>query len=576
MRATKSVTRRLPATRSDADPALEVFRLLCADIATPYAAKANRLLRSESWAALAALDIDPSAYRNSAVFAGDYLIYSFLRKYRGFRVDVESLKQKAVSTFESVEHQCRETNQRLKFSVQSDVEGILSDARRKIRRLLGDFAFHKVIDGCEWGPGATVTLRRSDAALDKKILEPRLAVTSSALRYAKAYLSVDFHWMQARLGPTYVDGPVCPVDSEFLVVDHARFTTVEKTVKQRRAINIEPTMNLFLQKGVGKFIRRRLQRVGINLDDQSRNQFLAGAARAGGLATIDLQAASDSISHGLVQLLLDPEWYSYLNDIRSKFVKMPDCAIVPLQKFSAMGNGFTFELESLIFWALTQSVSDRVLGTEGVVSVYGDDIIVDRRIVGMLYRTLEVCGFTVNKEKSFTDGHFFESCGKHYFDGAEVTPAYQKETLSDVPSLYRCANRLVRCALRMGGGEYLDVRLQRAIHYLWSICGPDAHVRYRGPIWLEGDGFLIDPYYRPKADRHGIFEVIEFVAVPVKRRLRCGSPLLATALRRGVVVDSPFSGQLPVFGSEKYLRNQRRVCLRLDDAPVWASGLPPR
>lgn len=576
MRATKSVTRRFPASARESDPALEVYGLLCDDVATPYAAKAKRLLRSDDWVGLASLDIDPSAYRNSAVFACDYLIYTFLRKYRGFGDDKGVLVKKAISTFESVEQSCRETNFRLQRSVHPDVEGVLSDARRKIDRVLGRFTFDKVLSGCEWGPGATATLRRAAAALDKKILEPRLSVSSSALRYAKAWLSVDYHWMSARLGATYVDGPVCPIDSEFVLVDHARFTTVEKTVKQRRAINVEPTMNLFLQKGVGKFIRRRLQKVGVNLDDQSRNQYLAGRAQEDRLATIDLQNASDSLSHGLVQLLLGEEWYSYLNDIRSKYVKMPDGEIKSLQKFSAMGNGFTFELESLIFWALVESVSDRVLGPGGVVAVYGDDIIVDRRIVEALFLTLETCGFTVNKEKSFTDGHFFESCGKHYFDGAEVTPAYQKETLSDVPSLYRCANRLVRFARRLGGGEFLDVRLQRSVAYLWARCGPDAHVRYRGPIWLEGDGFLIDPYYRPKADRNGIFQVTEFVAKPVKRRLRCDSPLLATSLRRGVVCESPFAGQLPEFGSEKYLRNQRRVYCWLDDAPVWASRLQPR
>ena len=546
----------------------------CKAVGSEYAHRVIGKMESHDWRGIADLDIDPCAYHNSTSFAYDYAIYAWLRKYEAFPV-TEDLEKKAVSTYERVEQECRETNYRLsKFGAGNGVEGIISDARRKVTRLLGRFSFSKVLPGCEWGPGATATIPRRLAALDKKILESRLSVSSSALRYAKAYLSVDFHWQMSRYSWRRLDdvhGSFCPLDSEFTIEDGARWTTVPKTVKQRRSISIEPTMNLFLQKGVGRYIRRRLQTVGIDLDDQSRNQRLAERAQYDGLATIDLSNASDSISRKVVELLLPDDWFEYLNDIRTKFVEIGGSRL-RIEKFSAMGNGFTFELESLIFWSLCDSIRERV-DDSAVVSVYGDDLIVSRQLVDVLFTCLRECGFTVNKEKSFVDGPFFESCGFHYFNGVDVTPLFQKECISTAPSVYRAANRIIRLAARMGRGAYLDSKLLRPVTLLWNSEVLGAAKRHWGPLWLEGDGFLIDPYFRPKADRDGIFRITEIRETQPKRKLRCDGPLLATALRRGVVCESPFMGQLALHGETRVTTGLRRVYVASDDSPVWGSTL---
>jgi len=54
------------------------------------------------------------------------------------------------------------------------------------------------------------------------------------------------------------------------------------------------------------------------------------------------------------------------------------------------------------------------------------------------------CGFEINRDKSFFKGSFFESCGKHYFKGIDVTPIFQREVIDSVPSLFRHYNRVVR------------------------------------------------------------------------------------------------------------------------------------
>lgn len=554
--------------------AYESFKLLCEDVGSPYSQRAYNMLARNDYLGLSNLDIAPSEYDNAYSFALDYAVYSYLRKYGGFPVDIARLQSEAVLNLEKVEAKNRETNDTLKSQRHSrDADRIIFYAQRKIAKILGSFNFSKVLPHCEWGSGATSSLARRDASLDKKILERQLSVTPRCLKYARAYLEHDLHWMQARIGSDTV-GPCCPMPGEFNVVKDGRFTTVPKTVKALRSIEIQPTLNLFFQKGVGKYIRRRLQKNGIDLDDQSKNQYLASVAQRDGLSTIDLANASDTVSRELVRCLLPDEWYFYLDDIRTHSISVNGSSR-KLERFSAMGNGFTFELESLIFYAIAYAVREDREAYEAVISVYGDDIIVSRTIANDVVHNLEALGFTVNKDKTFIDGRFFESCGKHYYDGIDVTPIYQKERIvledgrRDTPALIRAANRFIRLALTLGGGDYLDHRCQRAYNLLRQCVKTEKPVA--GPVWLEGDGFVKDPYYRPKVDRDGIFYIREFRGVTLKRRLKCDASLLATSLRRGVVVENPFNGFIDVVGNTRYLLSRRRCYLPLVDTPVWAS-----
>lgn len=101
-------------------------------------------------------------------------------------------------------------------------------------------------------------------------------------------------------------------------------------------------MNMYLQKGVGTFIRNRLRSVGIDLNDQTRNQELARIGSIdGSLATLDLSSASDSVSDRLVWTLLPPKLYSYLDMIRSHYTLLDNGSLHRWNLFSTMGNGFT-------------------------------------------------------------------------------------------------------------------------------------------------------------------------------------------------------------------------------------------
>jgi len=184
----------------------------------------------------------------------------------------------------------------------------------------------------------------------------------------------------------------------------------------------------------------------VNLDFQGLNQALAiYGSHSGKYATIDLASASDTVSKEVVQALLPEPWLTILAAMRSPDYRL-DGEWHCYAKWSSMGNGYTFELESLLFWALCSSIDEDV-------AVYGDDLIVPTQSFESIVRVLEVCGFTVNTEKSFSSGPFRESCGQDAFHGVSVTPIYWKEPLDDQGTL-TLVNQISVLSARLGPEEF--------------------------------------------------------------------------------------------------------------------------
>lgn len=218
--------------------------------------------------------------------------------------------------------------------------------------------------------------------------------------------------------------------------------TVPKNAEIDRCACKEPDINMWLQKGVGNHFRQGLRKAGINLNDQSINRRLAKVGSTdGSLATLDLSSASDSITTSLVETLLPPLWYSLLSDLRSPVTDVIGKGPHRNEMFSSMGNGFTFELESLLFFALAKATA-RFCGVSGVISVYGDDLIVPTALTQDLIWILNYFGFSVNSAKSFWEGPFRESCGGHYFDGRDVTPFYLRAPMGVLSDVIHMANSL--------------------------------------------------------------------------------------------------------------------------------------
>lgn len=521
----------------------EVFFALCKSVDSPVSLGAW-LRFNYNQSELASMSIRPGDYRSAEDFHLDYSVVSFLSKWKGLRTGI-NLKESALSSFRSSEDSCKRTNHRLKnfASVENPrLHSIFHAAQRKIAKLLGPFDDSLIRNTCGWGPGATTDLIRRRAFLDTKICELPIPVSRSARSLLQSEIESDLHWSYVVLGHI-PEGEYCLLPSVFREENECRITTVPKNAKTDRVIAIEPRGNSFLQKGFGGYIRMRLRKVGIDLDDQSLNQRLAKAAVTEGLATLDLKAASDTVSNELVWALLPYDWAASLDAVRSRYAVLPDDERIRLEKFSSMGNGFTFELETLLFWALS-SATKEFCSIDGPVAVYGDDIIVPRDVAPSLIEVLAFAGFVTNDSKSFIDGLFFESCGHHYFDGIDVTPAYQKEEIVDDRTLIRMGNRLIRLSFRCGNSKRLHSKILPA----WRAAFRQrTHLRWAIPFGTPGDdGWALPyeafPFRFGSNSNHGV--KCRVATVKQKTFVANDSALLAWSLRRGVATESPFMGSL--------------------------------
>lgn len=274
------------------------------------------------------------------------------------------------------------------------------------------------------GSGATAEVRRKDASWDLKnmflVSDDRL-MTWVKLRDV-SNISPDF-WFFAGGGA---------------VRRTATLQCVPKSMTKNRTISAEPTVLQFLQQDLFRamddwFNQTPVLAKHINMHDQerSRKACLRASVR-GDLASVDLSAASDSVTLPLLRELLagtgGEDLLFGLESTRSQEVLLPDGSTLPLVKYGGMGNGTTFPVETLIFAMICEAA---IRDTEGSTRstweyyVYGDDILIDVRALPRLYELLDLLHFTVNKTKSFhsTHGHIFrEACGMWALDGEEVTP----------------------------------------------------------------------------------------------------------------------------------------------------------
>ena len=365
-------------------------------------------------------------------FRTAYLIDELESKYLDdTKTSPDTRQRAAITKWLDVERNNAKTNQRL-LHHHDDSLGWVSAAtlvartRKIIGKVLGPFRYDSILCLQNHTNGASTRVRRGPTAATYKF-SGEAHLTSGALS----------HWTHVAKDSRLDDQTISDKPESVM------FTVPKKSTIDRVACK-EPEINMLLQRSVGKFIRRRLKhKVGIDLRDQTVNQKLAKTALEQGLATIDLSSASDSVTHQLVLTLLPWEYYSLMDDLRVKATDIPNYGLHDLEMFSSMGNGFTFELESLLFYSITKAVME-LSGFEGRPSVYGDDIIAPSAVVPRLARVLHYFGFTLNRKKTHWKGLFRESCGAHYHDGVDVTPFYIRKPVREITELIRLLNQLLK------------------------------------------------------------------------------------------------------------------------------------
>lgn len=406
------------------------------------------LYSSKEHLQLATLAWDPHDY-STVVAARDSLAATKFLSKAEFLTTGLNLREEALKKFRDAEDECRLTNRRIRSSQFEKTEAALPlfVAARKISYILGSIPTAEIFESCDWGPGATTSIPRRRATHPNKY-EIESRITASAYELVKDAFPLAYpNW-----------------DITFEVSDWNKVVTVPKDAKSDRTIAIEPGINLWFQKGIGTVIRRRLKRHGIDLNDQSHNARLSRiGAKFNNLATVDFSNASDTISTALVERLLPTDWFTMLGAFRSKYGQL-DGSLIEYEKFSSMGNGFTFELESLIFYALAVACCDLRGVDSSSVSVFGDDVIIPSEVFDYYASVCALLGFTVNRRKSYSSSYYRESCGAHYWNGVDIKPIFQKEPLHGRAQIIKAANNVRRLAHRRN-----SFGCDRALRRCWTL-----------------------------------------------------------------------------------------------------------
>lgn len=495
---------------SSLDASLECFNIecslvleLCRLFDTPRSHAVHMMIKEGLWDDYLSLGMPDPA---SPSFSADYLVTRALSKSPHLTTSFNK-RHIAEGRWHEAERRARQTNDAIiSKQVPSD---LLYGVSRVIAGILGplrDQDLDSVAQDCRFGPGATSAVTGGLCGTSRKFASHNWDVSLGLLPYFSAFVP-SIEGYRARSGALLPGNKV---------------TFVPKNSKTDRAIAIEPHTNIYVQLGIGALLRRRLLRHGLDITNQKfKNRAMVMRANELDLCTIDLSMASDTIAYMLVLELLPFDWFHLLDIARSE-ASIVKGELIPLQKFSSMGNGFTFELETLIFYAICLycGVPDPC--------VFGDDIIVPKKYAKSVMSALWSLGFIVNDDKTFLAGRFYESCGIDCLDDRPVHPFYLKGQYHDRDhAIIEMCNKLRLWSARCGYAS--------TCHRVWNkLLSRSAIARKTFTSYPDNEGVWRNfDECTPSLNRYGLeaysVKVYHYPSVPAKP-VQIGSYLAALAL----------------------------------------------
>lgn len=417
-RIENAVKRPRVTAQSILDLETKVFLKLCKGLDTPVSRECAALAKAGNWAGYIELgdnfDVTSTSYSIDQ-FRCDYFITQVMRKNPRLPLGIDK-DAAALEKFLESEEMCRNTNQRMLRYRLSDAypheASIMERLKTKIASVLPPLTasvLERIEMQMRFGPGSTSCVSGSDVMLSKKYDDDANHASPRLMSFVRSLSAHD--------------------SGDAISYDASKLMFVPKNAKTNRSICVEPHWNVFVQLGIGSELKKVLTRLGLHPTDQQRNRSMAQTAYENRYATVDLSMASDTISYEVVRWLLPPDWFHLLMLCRTDFTVLPSGTRTKLEKFSSMGNGFTWELESLIFWACAS------IHTDSSIGVFGDDLVVPSDVYDQLEGTLSLLGFKVNKAKSFWQGGFRESCGTDWYFGQDVRPFYFKRDTDAIQDL---------------------------------------------------------------------------------------------------------------------------------------------
>lgn len=260
----------------------------------------------------------------------------------------------------------------------------------------------------------------------------------------------------------------------------SRYAEVPKNNDINRVISVGPTFDMLLQRQIGIALRSVLQRLGNDLELGQNIHRLKIASPD--VATVDWKNASDSHLLAQFRLMFPPAFVHMVELCRSTGMKHPDGTEELLYTLSSMGNGFTFEVMTILLLSVA-----RVQDPHS--TVYGDDVIVSNTTAESYISACESLGWVLNKDKTFINSPFRESCGAFYHDDFGYLKSFDITWCKNLSDVFTTCNKLLRLIEWLDGmakthsSQHL-VAIRQLLSQTWEEVSAGVPASYKGPVIL--------------------------------------------------------------------------------------------
>lgn len=516
---------------------------------------------------------------NTTIFKCDYQLENLFKRYK-FEDDVFTQSDLVSASQEKFEA----TQVRVAQPITMRLYGhlVIQRARGIISSVLGKFDPNEHVESCSFGKRACVGTAYADSYLDIKL--------SRVLTGSKDHITW-FHdnvtCKDAVLQRTLCESLGTDRSKWYKECDTLKLSLAPKSYKALRSIMPDTLIGSFYTNGLGKIIAKRLRSVGLDISklQMTHRQLAQTASRDRRLVTADLSAASDSIGLELLRRLLPSKWFAAITYGRIDQVLI-DKRTIKLSSVITMGLGHTFPLQTLIFYSLIKAIGELVSNRAVFVSVYGDDLIYPRSIHRYVEGVFRDFHLNMNKDKTYAQDYFRESCGGDYHHGYDVRP-YQPEgehklldTDDFVGFLYKLYNGLVL--------RWDPVEIPNTLEYLEGLIILTKGIVFQvPPSFPDESGIKVDRpvtkyFYSPvnKTTPNYSFKFQYLRYVSDVRQLKFLGPYYWECLRtKSSAKPHPWEkpADRPLLSWRNARKKRRSICYRLtdDSGLFWVHDVPP-
>ena len=348
------------------------------------------------------------------LFKMEAQLENLFKRYR-FRQDVYTDESLSELTFQKFAENQERLAKHQQMPLRLSTSLVLRQARKIIREILEKVDLPSFTNNCRFSTRATQGNPARDAYIDHKLADP-ISGSPEHIRWFSSHLTENYALFRA-LVQCSPSGEPC-----YEVCNSLKLVEVPKSWKSFRLIMPNTLIGSYYTYGLGLLLAEALKEEGLDIAKlQNQHKLyaqLASIHRA--WVTADMSNASESFLFWLMSRLLPQKWLRALNCGRTRYY-VRNGKSYAYSSFMAMGIGFTFPLQTLLFYAIIKSCC-ALLKIDGLISVYGDDLIYPRKIHCYVKSVLTDIGMLLNKDKTYVESHFRESCGGDYYHGVDVRP----------------------------------------------------------------------------------------------------------------------------------------------------------